>query len=180
MGAALTAELRQYLEQHRVGRLATADGAGRPHLVPVTFALTEDAVVFVIDEKPKRAHGTAPKRMRNILANPRVAFLVDHYDDDWNKLTYALIVGSAEIVARPGAAYAGALSRLRTRYPQYRDLDLTPERNPIVRITPERIHRWSATAGSSPDTRGAAGSERGGAQAATGTRGGDRRTGAAR
>jgi len=140
----MTAELRSYLEGHRVGHLATADGDARPHLVPVSFALTDDAVVFVIDEKPKRTHGTGLKRMRNILANPQVAFLVDHYDDDWSRLAYALIVGSAEIVARPGPAYADALARLRARYPQYRDLDLTPERNPIVRITPERIHRWSA------------------------------------
>ena len=144
MAAALTAALRSYLERHRVGHLATADGAGRPHLVPVTFALTDDAVVFVIDEKPKRSHGTALKRMRNIVANPQVAFLVDDYDDDWRRLAYAMIVGRAEIVATSGPAYADALARLRTRYPQYRDLELTPERNPIVRITAERIHRWSA------------------------------------
>lgn len=144
MAAALTTEVRRYLERHRVGHLATADGAARPHLVPVTFALTADAIVFVIDEKPKAAHGTGSKRMRNMLANPQVAFLVDHYDDDWTRLTYALIVGRAEIVARPGPPYADALVHLRARYPQYRDLDLTPERNPVVRIVPERIHRWSA------------------------------------
>jgi PPOX class probable F420-dependent enzyme len=145
MAAVLTTEARRYLEQHRVGHLATADGAARPHLIPVTFALTDDAIVFVIDEKPKAAHGTRPKRMRNMLTNPRVAFLVDHYDDDWSRLTYALIVGRAEIVARPGPAYTDALTHLQARYPQYRDIDLTPERNPVVRITPERIHRWSAT-----------------------------------
>jgi PPOX class probable F420-dependent enzyme len=144
MAAVLTTEVRHYLERHRVGHLATADGAAQPHLIPVTFALTEDAIVFVIDEKPKAAHGTRPKRMRNMLANPRVAFLVDHYDEDWSRLTYALIVGRAEIVVRPGPAYADALIHLRARYPQYRSIDLTPERNPVVRITPERIHRWSA------------------------------------
>ena len=146
MAAALSAALRSYLELHPVGHLATADGAGQPHLVPVTFALTDDAIVFVVDEKPKRAHGTALKRMRNILANPQVAFLVDDYDDDWTRLAYALIVGRAEIVAAHGPAYADALARLRARYPQYRDLDPAPERNPVVRIIPERIHRWSAAA----------------------------------
>jgi PPOX class probable F420-dependent enzyme len=130
-----------------VARLATADAAGQPHVVPITFALSGGAIVFVVDEKPKRTHGTGLKRMRNILANPCVAIVVDHYDDDWTRLAYALILGRAEIIAAPGRAYAEALARLRARYPAYRRMALRPARNPVVRIRPLRIHLWEARAG---------------------------------
>jgi len=145
MSSPLTDELRAYLDTHRVGHLATADRHGTPHLVPVVFAVLDDAIVFVVDEKPKRAHGRALKRMRNIVANPRVAFLVDDYDDDWARLGYALFQGDAEIIDDPGADYDRAVSHLRTRYAQYRDMRLEPERNPVVRIHPRRAHRWQAT-----------------------------------
>lgn len=140
----LDTEVRTYLEAHRVGHLATADRSGQPHLVPVTFALTGNAVVLVIDEKPKRTHGSFLKRMRNIRANPQVAFLVDDYDEDWNRLSYILMLGRAEIVDSAGPVYADALARLAQRYAQYRCGQLTPGRNPVVRISPVRVHRWQA------------------------------------
>lgn len=145
MATPLTARLCRYLERHRVGHLATADAKGRPHLVPVVFAVTGGAVVVVIDEKPKRARGSAVKRVRNILANPQVAFLVDDYDEDWRRLAYALVRGRAEIVARSGVRYKQAVARLRARYPQYRTMPLTPVRNPLIRIVPEHVHEWSAS-----------------------------------
>ncbi len=145
MASILTADLRAYLEAHRVGYLATADGSGVPHVVPVTFALLDDDIVFVVDEKPKRAHGRALKRTRNISANPQVAFLVDDYDDDWARLGFALLRGDAKIVEVSGRAYDRALEHLRARYVQYRDMPLSPARNPVVRIRPRHVHRWQAT-----------------------------------
>lgn len=47
---------RAFLGAMRVGRLATADGEGRPHVVPVCYALVGDEdirIVTPIDEKPK-------------------------------------------------------------------------------------------------------------------------------
>ena len=142
MASILTAELRAYLEAHRVGYLATANGRGAPHLVPVTFALLDDDIVFVIDEKPKRRHGRDLTRTRNIAVNPQVAFLVDDYDDDWSRLGFALLRGDAEIVDASGHAYDRALEHLRERYVQYRDMPLTAARNPVVRIRPRHVHRW--------------------------------------
>ena len=69
----------------RVARLATADAAGRPHLVPIVFAVDGDVVYSAVDHKPKRT--TALRRFANIAQNPAVAVLVDHYDDaDWDQL----------------------------------------------------------------------------------------------
>lgn len=38
--------------------------------------------------------------------------------------------------------YARVLELLRERYPQYRLMDLTFSRNPLVWITPTKIHAW--------------------------------------
>ena len=142
MAIALTPGLRRELEAHRVGHLATADSVGVPHLVPVTFAISGDTIVFVVDEKPKRNHGTGIKRVRNILANPTVAFLVDRYDEDWDRLAYVLVRGRAAVVDSAGPDYDAATRALRSRYPQYRTLTLTPSRNPVIQIIPEHVHRW--------------------------------------
>jgi PPOX class probable F420-dependent enzyme len=81
-----------------VARLATADAAGVPHLVPIVFALVADSLYFVIDEKPKST--TELRRLVDIRANPRVSVLVDRYDDDWDKLWWARADGSARVLDR--------------------------------------------------------------------------------
>jgi PPOX class probable F420-dependent enzyme len=70
-----------------VARLATTGPAARPHLVPVTFALDGDRIYTVVDAKPKATMNL--RRLRNIRADPRVAVLADHYEDDWSRLWWA-------------------------------------------------------------------------------------------
>ena len=55
-------------ENARVARLATVDPDGRPHVVPICFALEGDVLYTAVDEKPKRTR--ALQRLRNIEANP--------------------------------------------------------------------------------------------------------------
>ena len=140
MASVLTPEARAFLEAARVARLATADAGARPHVVPFCYALDGDTIVFVVDEKPK-AVGKTLKRLRNIAENPHVAIVVDRWDEDWSRLEYVLLHGDAATVTDP-AEHGRALARLRDRYPQYRAMDLVPERNPIVRIGIRRIHHW--------------------------------------
>ena len=132
--------IRALLDASRVGHLATADRAARPHVVPFCYARDGDRVYFVVDEKPK-APGRTLKRLRNIAENPNVAMTVDRYDEDWSRLEYALIRGRAEIV-RDGAEYARVLDLLRARYPQYRSMRLEPGRNEIVRLEAVAGHHW--------------------------------------
>jgi PPOX class probable F420-dependent enzyme len=76
-------EARRMLGEERVGRLATSDPEGRPHLVPVVFALAGDRIFLPIDHKPKRSSSPESlRRVRNLRANPRAALLVDRYDED--------------------------------------------------------------------------------------------------
>ena len=89
----MTEEQIRRLNQAPVGRLATADAQGRPHVIPICFALDGQSIYSVLDAKPKRGSLTGLRRVRNILANPHVSLVVDHYDSDWTQLWYILISG---------------------------------------------------------------------------------------
>ncbi len=144
-GTAFTREERNFIESHRVARLATADAQGRPHAVPIVYALVDDVFYFIVDEKPKKTR-RGLKRLRNIAVNPHTAVILDDYDEDWSRLAYLLVEGIAVQVDEPGL-YDNVLQALRRRYPQYERMPLTPERNPIVRITPTKRHFWRAHLG---------------------------------
>ena len=134
---------RAFLARHRVARLATADASGRPHVVPLCYALAGARLYFVIDAKPKHPGGRALKRMRNIAQNPAVAVVVDDYAEDWTSLAYLMVRGEAAIVTDT-AERGRALRALRARYPQYRAMALDGPAHPVVRITPGAAHLWRA------------------------------------
>ena len=135
--------VREFIEAARVAHLATASGAGEPHNIPLCFWFDGAHFYFVIDEKPKRKGGTEIKRMKNIAENPRIALVIDHYDEDWTRLAYVLVHGDAKIVDDE-AEYVLAIQHLRDKYAQYRAMPLTREKNPAIRIEPTRIHAWGA------------------------------------
>jgi PPOX class probable F420-dependent enzyme len=137
-------EARRFLDAHRVGHLATADGSGAPHVVPVCYAVDDAGLYFVADEKPKRRPARELVRLRNVRANPRAAVVVDDWDEDWTRLAWVLVRGPAAIVA-DRRAHAAAVALLRARYPQYRAMALDdPEEHPVVRIEPARVVLWRA------------------------------------
>lgn len=138
--------IRDFISIAPLAHLATASGNGEPHNVPLCFSFVAGCFYFVIDEKPKRNTGMAIKRMRNIAENPRVALLIDHYDDDWTRLAYVLVHGTAKVV-QEDSEYSKAIENLRQKYLQYRQMPLSPERNPVVRIDPERVVVWGTLAG---------------------------------
>jgi PPOX class probable F420-dependent enzyme len=134
----LTERQRRFLEASRVGHLATADRGAAPHLVPVCYALAENSLYVTIDEKPKR-HDRPLKRLRNILENPQVAFVVDRWDEDWQKLGWVMLRGSAEILDG-GPEHDGAQKLLVARYPQYRSMHLAGL--PVIALRIARASDW--------------------------------------
>ncbi|GAA1192686.1 TIGR03668 family PPOX class F420-dependent oxidoreductase [Prauserella alba] len=132
-------DARSRFRSARVATLATADAAGVPHLVPVTFAVEGDTVVFAIDDKPKSTLNL--RRLRNITENPRVSLLVDHYEDDWRRLWWVRADGTAA-VHDDGADRLPAIRALTARYPQYED---SPPRGPVVVIAVSAWSGWSAS-----------------------------------
>ena len=131
------AEARKLFAGARVARLATVGATGRPHLVPIVFALDGDVVFSAVDAKPKRT--TALKRLENIAANPRVALLADHYDEDWDALWWARADGVARVASDADARRGLAL--LARRYEQYR---AAPPRGPVIAVAVERWSGWRA------------------------------------
>jgi PPOX class probable F420-dependent enzyme len=133
-----TVEMRRRMSNAMVARLATIGRDGRPHIVPITFALGDDELYFAVDHKPKRTVNL--QRLRNIEANPAVSVLVDHYENDWSRLWWVRVDGHARIV-NAGERRDQAIALLRARYEQYRSL---PPGGPVVAIGVERLSGWSA------------------------------------
>jgi PPOX class probable F420-dependent enzyme len=134
----LTDQQRRFLAAHRVARLATADAAGRPHVVPICYALIQNKVYFTIDEKPKKKP-TALKRLANLRANPVAALVVDRYDEDWSRLGWVMLQGPAEVLAS-GAEHDQAQARLRARYPQLAAMRI--EGLPVVAVRVDHVASW--------------------------------------
>ncbi|MCY4591430.1 MAG: TIGR03668 family PPOX class F420-dependent oxidoreductase [Alphaproteobacteria bacterium] len=136
----MTPRQRRFLEKGRVGRLATTSPAGRPHVVPVCYALDGPAIWIALDEKPKTVAPRRLARVRNVMANPYAALVVDHYDhSDWSQLGWVMVRGEATLVST-GTAHTGAIAALRRRYRQYHDMRL--EESLLICITPTRVTDW--------------------------------------
>jgi len=131
-------ELRDRVTEARVARLATIDPEGRPHLVPVCFALDGDTVYSAVDQKPKRSQEL--QRLENIRANPAIALIVDHYDEDWTQLWWVRLRGQAAVL-EPGPERERALALLADKYEQYR---ADPPRGDVLAVRVEEWRSWSA------------------------------------
>jgi PPOX class probable F420-dependent enzyme len=114
-------EARRRFAAAQVARLTTVGPDARPHIVPVVFAVEGDRIYSGIDEKPKRDGRL--KRLRNISENPAVSMLVDHYEDDWEKLWWVRADGEGRTV-QDDAEIRHARELLLAKYPQYRELEL--------------------------------------------------------
>jgi PPOX class probable F420-dependent enzyme len=131
-------EMRERVRDARVGRLATVGTDGRPHLVPICFALDGEVLYSAVDEKPKRSQRL--KRLENIRSHPKVAVMVDHYEEDWARLWWVRLDGTAEVLER-GDEREHALALLRSKYEQYR---AQPPTGPVIAVRVERLTGWSA------------------------------------
>ena len=131
-------EMRWRFASASVARLGTVRPDGRPHLVPVCFALDGDVVVSVVDDKPKRS--TRLRRFDNVRANPAVSLMVDHYDDDWTQLWWVRVDGTARVL-EAGTEHARAIDLLVAKYAQYRSLRPA---GPVLVIAVEAWRVWSA------------------------------------
>jgi PPOX class probable F420-dependent enzyme len=135
------AEARARFVGARVARLATVSAAGVPHLVPVTFAVLGERIVFVVDDKPKST--ARLRRLDNIAARPFVCLLVDVYDEDWTRLWWARADGTATVLATD----AEAIDALAARYPAY------VERRPSGPVVSIEVITWTGwAAAGTPDT----------------------------
>lgn len=107
------AELAYLTGERRLGRLATADAHGMPHVVPVGWRYNPDTDTIDVGGRDF----TRSKKFRNVLANPRASFVVDDMasTDPWRPRS-VMVQGSAEAIDRDGEQ--------------------------LIRITPDKIVSW--------------------------------------
>lgn len=137
-------DLKQ-LSEARIGRLATIGREGFPTVAPICFALLDHpapTLISVLDEKPKRVPDAQLGRVRNIQRHPEVGFTVDHYEEDWQELWFIQIRGRARLIGPGDALHTGSISRLRTKYEQYRVMRI--EERDVIAIEDLRVKIWRA------------------------------------
>ncbi|GAB7042724.1 MULTISPECIES: TIGR03668 family PPOX class F420-dependent oxidoreductase [Catenuloplanes] len=132
-------DLRARVADARVGRLATVGADGRPHLVPICFALVGDQVVSAVDHKPKRT--VRLRRLANARATGVASLLIDEYDDDWTHLWWVRLDGTVTVL---DTAPPAALDALTAKYPQYAE---TPPAGPMLVLTIDTWSGWSCSDG---------------------------------
>jgi PPOX class probable F420-dependent enzyme len=130
---------RHLLTEARVGRLATVDASGNPHVVPVCFVLDRDTVYWAVDHKPKASRRL--RRLANIETHPVAELVVDHYAEDWSELWWVRVSTDAAVLP-PGVEAERALDLLAAKYEQYR------ENRPAGPVVSLNVRRWSGWAAS--------------------------------
>ena len=134
------AAARERFSAARVAHLATSEVSGRPHLVPIVFAVDGDTIYSAVDAKPKRH--LALQRLANVAVNPQVSVLVDHYDDDdWTALWWVRADGTGRVLEPTAAEAIHAVELLAARYPQHR-ADRPPGQ--VLAVDVDRWSHWSA------------------------------------
>lgn len=130
-----TEEARERFAAARVARLATAGADGRPHLVPIVFAVAGERIYSAVDAKPKRTR--ALRRLANVAANPAVSLLVDHYAEDWEALWWVRADGRGRVLDAGDPEAVSAVALLRERYPQQQGAGV------VLAVDVDRWTGWS-------------------------------------
>jgi PPOX class probable F420-dependent enzyme len=92
-----------------------------------------------VDAKPKRSRTL--RRIENARLNPSVAVLVDHYEEDWERLSWIRLRGRARVLDG-GEEAAHALELLSAKYEQYAD---TPPGPPVLAVDVDEWRVWNAS-----------------------------------
>ena len=111
--SAFTQKEIEYLEEQRLGRLATVDGEGRPHVVPVAFRYNAEHDTLDIGGR----NIAASKKFRDAQKTGKAAFVVDDVLPPWR-------ARGAEVLSEGGKEIMENISE------------------ELIRIFPRRIVGW--------------------------------------
>jgi PPOX class probable F420-dependent enzyme len=145
MSAALDPAVVAFLTATRVAHFATVHADGTPLVLPVCFAVEDPHVFISLDEKPKRRDPLDLERVRNLQAHPRVAIVADRWDEDWTRLAWVHLSGTARILlSDTGDAdlHRQAITLLRAKYSQYATMAL--ESRPVIAVQIDAVKTWGA------------------------------------
>lgn len=127
-----TKEEITYLQENKLGRLATADAECQPHVIPVTYLFNEDEDTIDVGG----LNFGSGKKWRDVLENPKVAFLVDDVIGPPRRARAVETRGKAEIHETGGET-------INPRFPNF--------------ASPTRIVSWGIEQDASADSAKAGG-----------------------
>lgn len=122
MSAFTDVELAFLREGAKLGRLATLDATGAPHVVPLGWTYNEQLDTIDIGGKDF----AATRKFRNVRTDPRVSFLVDDVLPPWRPRAVQ-VRGRAEALSDAFGADGSSLGA-------------------IIRITPDQVVSWGIPA----------------------------------
>jgi PPOX class probable F420-dependent enzyme len=128
--------MRSRVAASPVARLATVGADGRPHLVPIVFAVDGDTLVSAVDQKPKSTRRL--RRLDNVAANPAVSALVDHYEDQWTRLWWVRLDGVGRVEPSVNEHWCALLAE------KYRAYAEQPPDGPFLVVAITRWSGWAA------------------------------------
>ncbi len=112
------AELAYLKEARLLGRLATVDATGQPHVVPVGWSYNPELDTIDIGGRDF----ARTRKFRNVQANPKVAFVVDDVLPPWSPRCVQ-VRGRGEALEAATPADGGPPA-------------------PMIRITPTKVVSW--------------------------------------
>jgi PPOX class probable F420-dependent enzyme len=133
-------QMRSRVAEARAARVGTVDERGRTHLVPIVFVIDGDTLYSATAAGPRLV-----KRLRNLQRDPRVAILVDAYDEDWSKVWWVRMRGHGRSI-EDGPERDHALRLLWERYPQFRSIPPSEAAGPVMAVDIEEWSGWSYSA----------------------------------
>ena len=134
MADVLSPVVAEFLTVQRVGYLATVYADGTPHVVPISFVLDLDRLVFASDSATQKIH--------NLKGFPRVAVAFDEYHEDWSLLKQVVVHGRAMILDR-GFEFERDRQLLYDAFPQYEgESPIIEGDSVVVEIAVDRVTSW--------------------------------------
>ena len=126
MASFSAAELDYLLGERRLGRLATVDETGQPHVVPVGWRYNPELGTIDVSGR----NFAATRKFRNVRENPKAAFVVDDVLPPWRPHS-VMVQGRAQALEAP--AGTGAESGVKGG-------------GAMIRIVPDKIVSWGLEA----------------------------------
>ncbi len=128
------------IKRAKVARLATVDQKSHPYVVPVVFVFHENSFFIPLDDKTKSVNPKKLKRVKNIVGNPNVTLLIDKYQNDWKKLFFLMIHGTATVIDGKNSKLMDKIHKLLiSKYPQYKKIGIG---NSCIKIRPQKAIFW--------------------------------------
>ena len=106
--------------------------------MPIVFAIEGDTLYSAVDRKPKKSRTL--RRIENARTRPDVTILVDHYEENWERLWWIRLRGRARVLD-DGDERERALELLSAKYEQYRS---EPPDGPVLAVDVSDVRAWTA------------------------------------